>query len=60
MTDMSASTGGSFERHVVSPSLLLKTVPRPQNLELAISLAHVEGGVARDQTETVVPQLFEV
>ena len=54
----SPGTGGSFERHVVSPSLPLKTVVRPQNL-VVTSLARVEGGVARDQAETVPHQLLE-
>ena len=52
-TDTSA-----FECHVVSLSLLLKIVLRPQNL-VATSLAHIEGGVTRDQGETVAPQPLE-
>ena len=43
---------------MVSLSLLLKIVLRPQNL-VATSLAHIEGGVTRDQGETVAPQPLE-
>ena len=46
----SASIGGSFERHVVSPTT--------KNC-CETSLARIEGGITRDPAQTVAPQLLE-
>ena len=57
---MSASTGGSLKRHVASPSLA--TIEKLSQNVVVTSLARVEeleGGVARDKTETVTPHLLE-